>query len=172
MSKKFLCLAGIVLTIIIGSILYRYYCCNCSFKNAQSDQTQVSIPPAAPAPVDWNGLRDKLNADPLIFYFESKQSGINLTPEEKQKISDISRYLDNVPAGLVIVTGYTDNAGSRTGNLKLGQDRADFIKSYLVKNSISESKITATSKGPDEPVADNNTPEGKAKNRRTVVLLK
>jgi OmpA-OmpF porin, OOP family len=186
MSKKIFYLVGILLTIIVGSILYKSYCCNCSEKSIDENaagvvvpviepakvEAQVTVPPTEPVKPDWNALKDRINTDPLTFYFDSNQGGISLTPLEKEKIADIIKYLVNVPDGSVIVTGYTDNSGSRDKNLKLGQDRAGFIKSYLVKNGISESKIAATSKGPDGAIADNETPEGKAKNRRTIVLLK
>jgi OOP family OmpA-OmpF porin len=56
-------------------------------------------------------------------------------------------------------------------NTQLGQNRADFAKEYLAKNGISADRIISSSKGPDEPIADNATTEGKAKNRRTVVTI-
>jgi outer membrane protein OmpA-like peptidoglycan-associated protein len=185
MSKKILYSVGILLTMIIGSILYMSYCCDCSKQNAKIDEAQVvipaeqpvkeevqaSIPPAEPAKPDYSALKEKINVNPLTFYFNANQSGISLTDQEKAKIADIITYLEKVTDASVIVTGYTDNSGSREKNLKLGQDRAEFIKSYLVKNGVSESKITTASKGPDGAVADNETPEGKAKNRRTIVLI-
>jgi outer membrane protein OmpA-like peptidoglycan-associated protein len=69
------------------------------------------------------------------------------------------------------LVGHSDNTGQRAANIVLGQQRADFAKSYLMRNGIPENKIIATSKGPDEPVASNATEEGKAQNRRTVITL-
>ena len=69
------------------------------------------------------------------------------------------------------VVGHTDNTGDAAMNMTLGQERADFAKSYLTTNGIPASKILATSQGPNEPIADNGTEEGKAKNRRTVVTI-
>ena len=105
-------------------------------------------------------------------YFNSNQTEISLTPEERQKVADLSHYLDNVSDAKISCVGHSDATGSRKTNIKLGQDRADFAKDYLSKNGIARAKIESTSKGPDEPLADNTTPEGKAKNRRTVVTLK
>ena len=120
---------------------------------------------------DWAALKAKINANPLTLYFNTGQAQINLTDEEKQKVADLSRYLDNVEGAKLNAVGHTDSAGNRETNIKLGLNRANFAKDYLAKNGIIGSKIDATSKGPDEPIADNKTTDGKAKNRRTVVTL-
>ena len=120
---------------------------------------------------DWAALKAKINANPLILYFNTGQAQINLTDEEKQKVADLSRYLDNVEGAKLNAIGHTDNAGNRDANVKLGLNRANFAKDYLAKNGIPAAKIDAASKGPDEPIADNKTADGKSKNRRTVVTL-
>jgi outer membrane protein OmpA-like peptidoglycan-associated protein len=121
--------------------------------------------------MDWNALKAKINADPLVLYFETAQSEISLTTAERQKVSDIVRYLGHVDSGTINITGYTDNAGKKEANIQLGQARADFAKSYFMKNGIDGTKINTSSKGESDPVADNNTPEGKSKNRRTIVTI-
>lgn len=121
---------------------------------------------------NWNAFKEKINADPLILYFSSNQTEVNLSVEERQKIADLAHYLDNVSHAKISCIGHTDGSGDRNINVQLGQDRADFAKEYLTQNGISENKIESSSKGPDEPIADNVTVEGKAKNRRTVVTLK
>ncbi len=126
---------------------------------------------AVDAEEELNALFDKIVANPLVLYFETGEASINLTPEQRQKVADISRYLDKVPSAKAQVVGHTDNTGRRASNIALGQGRADFAKAYLSQNGIADAKIVATSKGPDAPVASNTTDEGKAKNRRTVVTL-
>jgi len=120
---------------------------------------------------DITALGDKIRANPLVLYFNTGQASINLTAEQRQKIADISRYLDKVDGSICKVVGHTDNTGNRDNNIALGQDRADFGKAYLVRNGISETKINASSQGPDQPIADNGTDEGRAKNRRTVITI-
>lgn len=120
---------------------------------------------------DWSALKTKINANPLILYFNTNQSEINLTTEERQKVADIVKYLDHVNDAKVSAVGHTDNVGDRTKNIQLGQERADFAKAYLIKNGIAADKIISYSKGPDEPIADNATVDGKAKNRRTVITI-
>jgi outer membrane protein OmpA-like peptidoglycan-associated protein len=120
---------------------------------------------------ELQALYDRITADPLVLYFETNQSAINLSAEQRQKVADISRYLDKVPGATCSVTGHTDNVGPSAPNTRLGQGRADFAKSYLSQNGISASRINATSKGESQPVDSNTTEAGRSKNRRTVVTL-
>ncbi len=120
---------------------------------------------------DWAALKAKINANPLTLYFNTGQSQIELSPSDRQKVTDIVHYLDNVANAKLDVTGHTDNVGDRVANTKLGLDRAEFAKKYLSENGISGEKINANSKGPDSPIADNKTDEGKAKNRRTEIKI-
>lgn len=121
---------------------------------------------------DFNALKEKINANPMILYFETGQNTINLSDEDRKKVSDIIHYLDNVANANLDITGYTDNTGNRDTNIKLGQDRANFAKNYFEKNGIPAAKIISTSKGPDNPIATNATAEGRAKNRRTEIKIK
>jgi OOP family OmpA-OmpF porin len=120
---------------------------------------------------DWGALKTSLNANPLVLCFETGQTNVNLTTEEREKVTAITKYLDNVSGSSLQVEGHTDNVGSRTINVNLGLKRANFIKEYLVKNGIDASRITTTSKGPDQPVSSNETLAGKAKNRRSIITI-
>lgn len=121
---------------------------------------------------DWDAIKEEMNANPLILYFNTNQSEINLTDEERMKVNELAKYLDNVPNAKISSVGHTDGTGDRNVNIQLGLERAEFAKEYLAKNGIDANRIETSSKGPDEPIADNLTPEGKAKNRRTVITLK
>lgn len=112
-----------------------------------------------------------IKANPLILYFDTASASINLTVEQREKVSQIVRYIDKTDKASIKTIGHSDNTGNRENNIKLGLDRAEFAKNYLVSNGVSSSKIKASSKGPDEPIADNATEDGKAKNRRVVVTL-
>ncbi|MCL5246579.1 OmpA family protein [Cellulophaga sp. 20_2_10] len=117
-------------------------------------------------------LYQKIKDNPLVLHFKTGEAAISLTVEQRQKIADISTYLDKVDGSLCTVIGHTDNVGDRNNNISLGLSRAEFAKQYLVNNGISATKVSASSKGPDVPIESNDTEEGKAKNRRTVVTLK
>lgn len=116
-------------------------------------------------------LYDKIKANPLVLHFDSGQASINLTAEQRQKVADISRYLDKVEDATCNVIGHTDNTGQRAINIKLGQNRAEFAKNYLMQNGIKDAKIKTGSEGPDDPIASNTTEEGRSKNRRVVITL-
>lgn len=116
-------------------------------------------------------LYEKITANPLVLYFDTAEASISLDAEQRQKVADISRYLDKIEGATTNVVGHTDNTGIAATNMKLGLDRANFAKAYLMQNGISETKINTTSKGQTNPIESNATEEGRAKNRRTVVTL-
>jgi outer membrane protein OmpA-like peptidoglycan-associated protein len=64
------------------------------------------------------------------------------------------------------IDGHTDNSGSAPHNLTLSQARADAVKAQLISMGISGARLTSKGFGDSKPVSDNNTPEGKANNRR------
>lgn len=66
----------------------------------------------------------------------------------------------------VEVIGHTDNSGSRARNLALSQARAEAVKAYVVERGIRPDMISVRGEGPDRPVADNASAEGRARNRR------
>jgi OOP family OmpA-OmpF porin len=120
----------------------------------------------------WNALKDKINAEALILHFSTNKSSDQLSGLEKQKVADIAKYMDHVKDAVVLIVGHTDNVGNREANVVLGQKRAEFSKNYLSKNGIEAARITTESKGPDEPIGENTTSDGKANNRRTVITIK
>ncbi|MFS4484178.1 OmpA family protein [Hyunsoonleella sp. 2307UL5-6] len=113
---------------------------------------------------------DALRANPLVLHFQTGQASINLTPEQRQKIADMSHCVDKLGVKLQVV-GHTDNTGNAANNVILGKKRADFAKGYLVKNGILENTIVTSSKGPHAPIADNATEAGRAENRRTEITI-
>ncbi|GAA3755472.1 OmpA family protein [Flavobacterium ginsengiterrae] len=121
---------------------------------------------------NWTALKDKINANPLTLHFNTNKSNFDFNSDEKEKVSDISKYLENVKDASVLIIGHSDNVGNRESNIILAQKRADFAKNYLIKNGIENSRIATESKGPDEPAGDNTTAEGKASNRRVVITIK
>ncbi|MEZ5046181.1 MAG: OmpA family protein [Chitinophagaceae bacterium] len=71
----------------------------------------------------------------------------------------------------VDIEGHTDNQGNAEKNMFLSQQRAEVCKNYLIKKGIQAIRITSTGFGDINPIADNSTPEGRAKNRRTEFIL-
>ena len=180
MSKKFLYLTSILLTIVVGTVLFWYYCCDCGGKSSNMEAAaDISIvpdeqiaEPIAPEPIDWLAIKDQLNSNPLTVYYDTYKTESVLGQKDDIKLDEVIDYLKNNPDGSILVNGHADITGPRALNIRLSQERADYVKSYMVRGGIDANKVTSSSKGPDEPAADNSTPEGRAKNRRAVVIIK
>ena len=71
----------------------------------------------------------------------------------------------------VVVEGHTDSRGSNATNLNLSQRRAESVRSYLVSKGVPTDKIVAEGMGADHPIAENNTAEGRANNRRVEIVI-
>jgi outer membrane protein OmpA-like peptidoglycan-associated protein len=71
----------------------------------------------------------------------------------------------------IVVYGFTDNVGTRDNNMDLSQKRAQSVRDYLVTKGIPQDLITAQGKGPDEPISDNGSVEGRAANRRVELVV-
>jgi len=117
-------------------------------------------------------LHDEIVADPLIVYFNTGDSSLNLDAAQRVKMQKISNYIDKADDGQVNVVGHTDSVGSVTKNTQLGLERAKTVKGYLIQNGIDAEKIAPSSQGPRKPIASNKTKSGRAKNRRVEVTLK
>lgn len=78
----------------------------------------------------------------------------------------IVKVMRNNPGLKFEIDGHTDNSGQSTHNLTLSQQRAASVKKQLVSMGIDASRLTTKGFGDTKPIADNNTPEGRANNRR------
>ncbi|MCD6061194.1 MAG: OmpA family protein, partial [Moraxellaceae bacterium] len=88
---------------------------------------------------------------------------------EIQKIVD---FMQKYPTVNVTIEGHTDNRGNPAKNKQLSQKRADAVKAAVVAAGVDASRLSAVGYGADKPVADNNTEEGRAQNRRVVASAK
>ncbi|TSA13398.1 MAG: OmpA family protein [Betaproteobacteria bacterium] len=118
-------------------------------------------PKPAPAPV-----KEKVTmAADAHFDFDKSA----LKPEGKAKLDDLVGKLKAVNLEVVIAIGHTDSIGSNAYNQKLSLRRAASVKAYLVSKGIEANRIYTEGKGETQPVADNKTKEGRAKNRRVEI---
>ncbi|HHM24442.1 MAG TPA: OmpA family protein [Bacteroidetes bacterium] len=108
----------------------------------------------------------------LIFPRVTFLSGsATLTPSAKATLDSVYQLLKEHPEVRVEIRGYTDNVGSAARNLELSQRRARAVKRYLVRKGIDPNRLIAIGFGEDHPIADNSTPEGRAKNRRIEFVI-
>lgn len=89
-----------------------------------------------------------------------------LKPESNDELNNVVTILNDNPKMEIEISGHTDNVGSDDANLKLSDDRANAVRSYLISKGISELRVTAKGYGETKPVVDNNTDENRQLNRR------
>ena len=136
--------------------------------------SRVPAPPPPPAPVaaapittTWKTL---LEEKPVTI------EGVNFVVGKAKLKSKTIKTLDEVvefsgqhPDAKLELIGYTDTSGSLKLNQRLSLARAETVKKYLVKKGVPASRIITKGEGPNNPVADNKTKEGRAKNRRVEI---
>ena len=92
-----------------------------------------------------------------------------LKPEGKAKLDDLVGKVKGVNLEVIIAVGHTDSIGTVEYNQKLSVRRAEAVKAYLVSKGIEKNRVYTEGKGKKQPVADNKTAEGRAKNRRVEI---
>jgi OOP family OmpA-OmpF porin len=97
-------------------------------------------------------------------YFDSGKSTIR--SKSKPVLQKVAKLLQKYPDLRVEISGHTDSVGKEEDNVALSQARADAVKAWLVEQGIEESRISTRGAGPGEPIADNKSKKGRAKNRR------
>jgi outer membrane protein OmpA-like peptidoglycan-associated protein len=104
---------------------------------------------------------------PLNFAFNSATP----TRESEGTLDDVATALNDHRAATIRVESHTDNVGSQESNLNLSQARAEAIKNELVDRGVEASRIETAGMGQDLPIASNDTPDGRAKNRRSEIVV-
>jgi outer membrane protein OmpA-like peptidoglycan-associated protein len=103
--------------------------------------------------------------------FDSNEADIR--DEFRSELDAVGRFLGDNPETYAVVSGYTDSTYTREFNLELSRKRAASVRDYLMENAnIGEDRFVMNWYGKDNPVADNATAEGRAKNRRVEVVVK
>jgi outer membrane protein OmpA-like peptidoglycan-associated protein len=93
-----------------------------------------------------------------------------LKPAAMAKLDQVAEALKGKEQRIV-VAGHTDTVGTHDHNMSLSQMRAQTVRDYLVGKGIPPDLVSAQGKGPDEPVADNASVEGRAQNRRVEIIV-
>lgn len=122
--------------------------------------------PPAPAPAPAGPTIEKVTFAADAFFDVNKAV---LKPEGKAKLDDLVSKLGGITLEVIIAVGHTDSDGSDAANQKLSVRRAEAVKAYMVTKGIEANRVYTEGKGEKQPVADNKTKEGKAKNRRVEI---
>src|SRR5688572_5971274 len=123
------------------------------------------VAPAAPAPAPPPVASKVTFAADAFFDFDKAV----LKPEGRAKLDDLTSKIRGVNLEVIIAVGHTDSIGSDAYNQKLSVRRAEAVKAYLVSKGIERNRVYTEGKGEKQPVADNKTAEGRAKNRRVEI---
>lgn len=94
-----------------------------------------------------------------------------LKPQAQANLDKLAVILNKYPDTDIIIAGHTDATGSDEYNLKLSQSRAQTVANYLASLQVSPTRMTTMGYGESQPVATNDTPEGRALNRRVEVAI-
>lgn len=92
-----------------------------------------------------------------------------LKPEGKSKLDEMTSKLGDINLEVIIAVGHTDSVGTDAYNQKLSIRRAEAVKAYLVSKGIETNRVYTEGKGEKQPVADNKSAAGRAKNRRVEI---
>jgi len=121
-------------------------------------------PAPAPAPVPPAATKVTYAAD-AFFDFDKAV----LKPEGKAKLDDLVGKVKGINLEVIIAVGHTDAVGTDGYNQSLSVKRSEAVKAYLVSKGIEKNRVYTEGKGEKQPVADNKTTEGRAKNRRVEI---
>lgn len=94
-----------------------------------------------------------------------------LTPDSRATVNDLIVVMKACPNAQVQLVGHTDSTGDPTSNVTLSQNRADTVKDILASNGIAADRMSTVGYGQARPIASNDTDEGKARNRRTELVV-
>jgi outer membrane protein OmpA-like peptidoglycan-associated protein len=146
-------------------------------KNDSLRSIEKSVAPVAPGILD-TVLRvtpSPIRSDSTVAFtfddvvFDTNKS--DLKSEFIERLDSLSVILSGYENYQLQILGHTDNSGAEKVNTRLSQERADAVASYLVSTGISRDVITAKGMGSSSPIADNNTVNGRQKNRRVEVIV-
>jgi len=103
----------------------------------------------------------------VTFAFDSAQ----LNPQFNSVLDKVGQTLVEYDQTVIQIAGHTDSTGTHAYNMKLSEQRAASVKSYLASRGVPAKRMQTVGAGPDYPIADNATPEGRAENRRVEITI-
>lgn len=126
---------------------------------------QAPAPAPKPAPAPAPLVQKVTLSAETLFDFDKTV----IKPEGRRSLDELVAKVALIDLEVIIAIGHTDSIGSDAYNQKLSTRRAAAVKAYLVGKGIAANRITAEGRGEKQPVADNRTREGRARNRRVEI---
>jgi outer membrane protein OmpA-like peptidoglycan-associated protein len=137
---------------------YLFYSANYNMSGASPDSVFTADIPLEPI---------EANAKVILknVFFDTKKT--DLKPQSIAELDNVVRLMNENPNMKILISGYTDNVGKPADNLKLSEGRAISVVNYLVKKGMNRNRLSYKGLGEANPVAANETGQGRAQNRRT-----
>lgn len=127
-------------------------------------------PPPPPPPPPPPAYKTVITEKPIVLEGANFATGSSrLLPAAHGQLDEVVQQSKDHPEISFEVSGYTDSVGSAQSNVRLSQARADAVKAYLVGKGVAASRIDTRGFGEENPVASNDTAEGRARNRRVEI---
>jgi OOP family OmpA-OmpF porin len=147
------------------------------------ESASVALPGGRTLSVNRGGFLDQLGtflgdtggtAPPKRFVFDDlnfEPGSTTLTTQSRATVDALGAILTSYPSAQVALEGHTDATGDPTSNRKLSADRAETIKRLLAQAGVAPDRVSVVGHGPERPVASNDTEDGRARNRRTELIV-
>jgi len=108
----------------------------------------------------------------IQLFADTMRMGRNESPEAQQRLAELAGRLKNENKNVYLeIQGYTDSTGTPDYNERLGEQRAEAVRRYLSSQGVALNRMATISYGQDQPVAPNDTREGRAQNRRVAIVV-
>ena len=121
--------------------------------------------------IDAAAMKKALDADGRIaLYINFDVDKATLRPDAAAVVAEIHSLLSNDPSLRLSIDGHTDSTGTADRNRELSRQRAEAVQAALVAQGIAADRLQAQGFGPDQPLADNASEDGRAKNRRVELV--
>ena len=133
----------------------------------QAKKIEEEIPGAEVKRVD-DGIVVTFDENSGVYFATAKH---DINQKSKETLDKLVSILNEYPETNVLVAGYTDSVGKAEYNMGLSKRRAQAVTNYFTSKGLVASRFTTKWYGKENPVADNATPEGRAKNRRVNVII-
>jgi outer membrane protein OmpA-like peptidoglycan-associated protein len=147
------------------------------------EPASVSLPDGRQLSVNRGGFLDQVNTylagksggePPKRFVFDDlnfEAASTTLTPQSNVTVDSLAAILKAYPSAEATLEGHTDATGDAGANKKLSLDRAEAVKSMLVQAGVPANRLSVSGHGQERPMAPNDTDEGRARNRRTELVV-
>jgi len=134
----------------------------------------IEIPALAPNTVYGENLLTLTIYPPKNFTLDNvlfETGSSKLKNESKKELDELFEYLTLKKEIKIQIAGHTDNVGNKESNQVLSEERAKSVVNYLIAKGIAKERLSSIGYGDSQPIADNNTMEGRKMNRRTEVRV-